>query len=297
MSIVEDTLHKLQQSGATRPVTITTTLPPSRRAEPLPARRLAEEPARSSGRVVPFDLDSLRAASLLPPLRQEHELTEQFRQIKRPLIASATGRNGTRIANGNLIMLASAEPGEGKTFASINLAVSMAFERDVRVLLVDADVGKPQITRLLGLESVPGLLDALQHPNLDIESLISDTDFAGLSVLPAGKALEHTTELFASERMREIVRTLGERDPNRIVLFDSPPLLHTTQSQALAQALGQIVLIVRSGVTLQQAVLDAIERLGQGKHISVVLNQSRLSSREGYQYYGQVPARQSLPPS
>jgi exopolysaccharide/PEP-CTERM locus tyrosine autokinase len=246
---------------------------------------------------VPFDLDKLRAASLLPPLRQEHELTEQFRQIKRPLIASATGRSGTRIANGNLIMLASAEPGEGKTFASINLAVSMAFERDVRVLLVDADVGKPQITRLLGLEAVPGLLDALQHPNLDIESLISDTDIAGLSVLPAGKALEHTTELLASERMREIARTLGERDPNRIVLFDSPPLLHTTQSQALAQALGQIVLIVRFGVTLQQAVLDAIERLGQGKHVSVVLNQSRLSSREGYQYYGQAPARQSLPTS
>jgi protein-tyrosine kinase len=260
MAIIEDTLNRLHEQVRAR--------------------------AASPAEIVRVDHNALRAAGLLPPQGQARELSEQFRQIKRPLIASATGRCGTRIPSGHLIMVSSAVPGEGKTFTCINLAVSIAFEKDTRVLLVDADVAKPQISRLLGLGSKPGLLDALRDSTLDIDALILPTDMPGFSVLPAGQPVEHTTELLASARMQHLAHQIGERDAHRVALFDSPPLLLTSESIALAQALGQVLLVVRAGVTPQQSVLDAVERLGGGKPLSVVLNQSIATVREGSKVYG-----------
>jgi exopolysaccharide/PEP-CTERM locus tyrosine autokinase len=288
MSLIESALRKLQQQRA-RPAAA-----PSR-AQPPARRPQADAAAPPPGKVTRINRDALRAAGLFPPARQEREIAEQFRQIKRPLIASATGRASTPLEGGNLIMIASATPAEGKTFTAVNLALSMAFERDIRVLLVDADVAKPQISRLLGLGAEPGLLDALRDPTLDIESLILPCDVPGLSFLPAGHHSDHTTELLASDRMREIARQIGEYDPQRIALFDSPPLLHTTQGQALAQALGQVVLVVRAAVTPQDAVAHTIERLGEGKRISVVLNQAVGGLRDGYPLYGQPEVTASEP--
>jgi protein-tyrosine kinase len=294
MSLVQDMLRKVQDESAARTAAGSAQTSPALAAEPRsPPRRHGGETESSSGPLVGIDQNSLRAAGLLPPQRQERELAEQFRQIKRPLIAAATGRGTTRLAAGHLIMLASAMSGEGKTFTALNLAISMAFEKDIRVLLVDADVAKPHISRLLGLGSAPGLLDALRDSMLDIESLILVTNIPGLSVLPAGQPGEHTTELLASERMLEIVHQIAERDPHRIALFDSPPLLLATESQALAQALGQVVLVVRAGETPQQAVLDAVERLGEGKRVAVVLNQSVTRPRDRYPFYGQSATQES----
>jgi protein-tyrosine kinase len=294
MSLVQDMLRKVQDQSAARTTAGSAQSSPALAAAPLaPPRRHSGEPESTSGPLVEIDQNSLRAAGLLPPHRQERELAEQFRQIKRPLIAAATGRGATRLAAGHLIMLASAMSGEGKTFTALNLAISMACEKDIRVLLVDADVAKPHISRLLGLGSAPGLLDALRDSTLDIESLIRPTNIPGLSVLPAGQPGEHTTELLASERMLEIAHRIAERDPHRIALFDSPPLLQATESQALAQALGQVVLVVRAGETPQQAVLDAVERLGEGKRVAVVLNQSITRARERYPFYGQSATQEN----
>jgi exopolysaccharide/PEP-CTERM locus tyrosine autokinase len=233
-----------------------------------------------------IDVAALRSAGLLPPEGEDRGMAEQFRQIKRPLIVSAIGRGAPRLAAGHLIMIASAVPSEGKTFTTLNLAISMAYERDVHVLLIDGDVAKPHLTRALGLASEPGLLDALRDSSIDVESLILATDVPGLAVLPAGQQGPHATELLASARMLEIVRSIGERDTNRIVLFDSPPLLLTSESFALTAAVGQVLLVVRSGVTPQQAVLDAIERIGPDRPTSVVLNQTMSHVRGEYRYYG-----------
>jgi exopolysaccharide/PEP-CTERM locus tyrosine autokinase len=188
-------------------------------------------------------------------------------------------------------MLASAIPGEGKTFTAINLAFSLSLEKDLHVLLVDADVSKPHISRLLGIDKEPGLLEALQEPGYDIESAILPTSVRGLSVLPAGALNENATELLASERMRDVAARMVKNHPNRIVLFDSPPLLLTTESRALTQVAEQIVVIVRAGMTPQGAVLDALDQIAEGKHVSLVLNQSVAASTGSYQheYDGEGP--------
>src|SRR5690606_20325175 len=103
------------------------------------------------------------------------------------------------------IMMASALPGDGKTFTSINLALSMSRERDSSVVLVDADVAKPHISRIFGVDKEPGLLDALTDKSDDLESLILPTDVGGLSILPAGGHRDNAAELFASAAMRQLV--------------------------------------------------------------------------------------------
>ena len=297
MSVVENVIQKMRQEALARAAASGNTATGAPRApENLPAARKSggEAPRPAAPVVVPerpifrVDLNALRAGGLLPPQTEERALAEQLQQVKRPLLANATGRGAPALASGHLIMVASALPGEGKTFTCINLAMSMAFERDIHVVLVDGDVAKPNISRVLGLGAHPGLIDALRDPNLDVESLVLPTDIPGLSVLPAGQPVEHVTELLASDRMRHITQRISECDPRRIVVWDSPPLLLTTESVALAQAVGQVLLVVHAGRTVHESVLDAVERLG-GKPTSVVLNQCVPLSGEPYRYYGSGP--------
>jgi receptor protein-tyrosine kinase len=240
-----------------------------------------------SHRLVKFDRVALRAIGLLPPESQERLVQNQFRHIKRALIANAFGKGVAPIPNGHLLMMTSALPGEGKTFSTINLALSLAREKDFEVLVVDADVAKPQISGLLKVEQEPGLLEALTDESIDVESLVLRTDVKGLSILPAGRCDEDTaTELLASGRMQAIVARLGARSISRIVLFDSPPLLLTNESRVIATVVGQIVMVVRAGVTPQPAVLEAIGFLGEGKPIGLVLNQSKANAPGSYYGYG-----------
>lgn len=242
--------------------------------------------AYRSDKFVRIDRLALRSQGLMPPEQQERALADQYRHIKRPLISRATGHGAEeKVSRGQLIMMASALPGEGKTFTSINLALSMALEKDISVLLVDADVAKPHISRTFGLESEPGLLDVLRDEASDVESMILTTDIPNLCILPAGCRSEIAPELLASVRMSEAMNQLIERDPLRIVLIDSPPLLLTSEASALAQSAGQVVMVVRAGSTSQQAVLDAVAQLGENKHIGLVLNQSTDAPLSGY-YYG-----------
>jgi protein-tyrosine kinase len=234
------------------------------------------------------DRQALRHQGLLAPEHQERLLSDQFRQIKRPLIAAAIGRGVPRTPNGQLIMMASALPGEGKTFTSINLALSMALDRDISVLLIDADVAKPHITRTFGVESEPGLLDTLRDETISVDSLILDTDVPGLSILPSGRKSDTAAELLASHRMAQTMAGLAASDPNRIVLIDSSPLLLTNESRVLSHVVGQIVMVVRAGMTPQRAVLDALDHLGEDKSVSFVLNQTRNLPSTGYYAYPTV---------
>ncbi len=235
--------------------------------------------------------DALRESGYLPESEQDRQFADEYRQIKRPLIASVFGASGPEVPNTlRAIMMASALPGDGKTFTSINLALSMARERDLSVLLVDADVPKPHVSRIFGIEGEQGLLDALVDPGLDVESLVLPTDVKGLSLLSAGKSQEGATEWLASERMSDIVARLLAADPRRIVLFDSSPLLVSTESRALAGSVGQFVLVIRAGTTPRQAVGDALQLLGNERPVSIVLNQARAGllsgSYGGYYRYG-----------
>jgi len=145
-------------------------------------------------------------------------------------------------------------------------------------------VRKPHVSRIFGVDNESGLIEALTDPNVDIESLLLPTDVGSLSILPAGKISESATELLASARMSAVVARLLARNANRVVLFDSSPLLVSSESRALAACAGQIVLVVRHGATPREAVHESIEELGEHKDISLILNQGRV--RSGGNYYG-----------
>jgi exopolysaccharide/PEP-CTERM locus tyrosine autokinase len=286
MSVIENAIKRLQASRGSAVV--------AHERSPTAAARRLEPPtdAPAPGRVIPLDLDSLREAGLLPPAHQERELAQQFRQIKRPLINSAQGRGIEALPDGNLVMVASAVPGEGKTFTALNLALSMRLEEDVTVLLVDGDVVNPRLSQILGTDDARGLLDVIKDPSDSWDSAILPTDVPGLSFLPAGHQDPNATELLASVRMSEVASQLARQDPSRLVLFDSAPLLLTTESQALTQIAGQILLVVRADDTPQHVVLEAVESLAESKSVSLVLNQSMKQPHAGY-YYRYASSRSS----
>lgn len=299
MSLVERALEKLQQTQPRRPVAppVPTPVPVTltEQVDALPraaAGSAAPKPrVEPPSRIVRIDRESLRAIRMLPPASIERRVASQYRQVKRPLIANALGKNGGPLTNGHVIMLTSALPGEGKTFTSVNLALSMALEQDIEVLLVDADVAKPHVTRLFDLSGERGLLDLLTDGELHPDSVILRTDVPGLSILPAGKQIATATELLASERMQEVIAQLAAPDSGRIVLLDSPPLLLSTESVALLDCVGQIAMIVRAEVTPRKAVLDALDIMGEDRLVSLILNQCSAAPSAGYYGYGSYGAQ------
>ncbi len=274
MSIIENVLKRMQADG---------TAPRTRRVFGKVVETSASQAV--TGRVISIDQDALRAAGLLPPKHQDGQIASQYRHIKRPLIAAAIGKGQKPLPNGRLIMIASALAQEGKTFTAVNLAFSMALEKDLDVVLVDGDVAKPQISKMFGVDAEPGLLDGAGDPNIDLERLILPTDVPNLFLLPAGTRSHQATELLASERMVETMDSLLRRNDRRIFLFDSSPLLLTTEGCALAELAGQIVVVVRADFTEHALLMDALSRLPEGCSASLVLNRSTTKNR-GYYYYG-----------
>jgi exopolysaccharide/PEP-CTERM locus tyrosine autokinase len=243
----------------------------------------AAVPAR---RVIAVDRQRLLTEGVLAPENYQRQLADEYRLIKRPLIANAFGVGVTRADDGNLILISSAVSGEGKTHTCINLALSLAAETDRNVLLVDGDVAKPHISRLFGVADQPGLLDALGDTHVPLDQLLLRTDIPGLSLLPAGGWTDYSTELLASDRMRLLCRELADRYSDRIVLLDSPPLLATTEAQAIAQSVGQIVIVIAENATARDDVAAALDLLDKRKPINAILNKSRQPSVGGYHYGG-----------
>jgi protein-tyrosine kinase len=280
MSLVEQAIARLRRQGGAKIG--------SSEDAPKPLSHLAAlmpEDAAALARRLPVDLNALRASGYLPDKEKERQFADQYRRIKRPLIEKALSGSAAA-GEPRIIMVASAVPGDGKTFTSINLALSMALERDISVLLVDSDVSKQHISGIFGLDRQKGLLDALVDESLDAESMVVPTNIRGLAILPAGRRVEGTAELISSNRMRHIATSLCVRSPRRILLLDSPPLLITNEGRALVKIAGQVVLVVRAGKTPRHAVQAAIDLFEPGQAGGLILNQVTAGLTEGYYGYG-----------
>ena len=232
-----------------------------------------------------IDQNELIRSGLLAPLDHAVPVADEFRRIKRPVLANARQGFAEATDHMNVIMLASALPNAGKTFCSVNLAVSVSLERELNVLLIDADVAKPHISRAFGLENRRGLIDLLEDDSIDIADLLVRTDLNGVQVIPAGRSHAQATELLASDRMTEVVDEIATRYSDRIIILDSPPLLVTSEAQALAMQVGQVVLVIESGKTSHQTVRQVLEVLDREKAINFILNKSRRTVTQDY-YYG-----------
>ena len=236
--------------------------------------------------VVPV-LDRLKAADMLVPgSKLGPDFSDEYRRIKRPLLANAFGKSASLVKRGNLILVTSSIPNEGKSFTALNLALSMTNEKDYTVMLVDCDVVKKGISRMLGIANRPGLIDVLQGDSASIGDVMLRTDIPNLTVVAAGSQHEYVTELLASQRMSSVVNEMASRYDDRIIIFDAPPLLPTPQTHVLAELMGQVVFVIEVGVTPQTLVEEAQLMIPADKATGVVLNKSEgMSRRYGY-YYG-----------
>jgi protein-tyrosine kinase len=245
---------------------------------------VAHEVAPRRSKLVEIDLQKLAAAGYVTPTAPRSRLADEMRVIKRPLIGNAQGRSAAPVEAANLIMVTSALPGEGKTFMAINLAVSIAMELDTTVLLVDADVARPAIPDRLGLSEGKGLLDLLTSRELDVSDVMLRTNIERLALLPAGTPHSRATELLASDAMARLLEEMASRYPDRILVFDAPPLISSTESRVLATHMGQIVLVVEADRTPQASVKQALSTVEQCPVVMTVLN--KMERRESGSYYG-----------
>ncbi|HMU63424.1 MAG: XrtA-associated tyrosine autokinase [Nitrosomonas sp.] len=234
---------------------------------------------------IDIDLDRLHKLGIVTPQHGKTQIAEQFRIIKRPLLTNAFSKN-SGIKNGNLIMITSSLAGEGKSFCSTNLAMSIAMEMDNRVLLVDADVARPSIPKMLDFSpDRKGLLDIILDQRLNVSDILTKTSVDKLTLIAAGTRHPHATELLASQSMADILMELAQRYSDRIVIFDSPPLLLTSEARVLASQMGQIVLVVEAERTTQQTVKEALRQIESCDVINLIYNKARTSAAAGYYGY------------
>ena len=245
----------------------------------------SSDPPRRS-KVVEIDLAALAAAGYITPEAKRTQLADEFRVLKRPIITNARGPSAAKVPRANCVLVTSALPGEGKSFVSLNLALSIASEVDSTVLLVDADVANPNVISKLHLPEARGLLDLLTDPDIDLSDVLLRTNVEKLSLLPAGSAHRRATEMLASTAMAELVQQMSTRYPDRILVFDSPPLLATTEARVLASHMGQIVMVVEADVTTHGALLKALETVENCPIVLMMLNKSQRTEVGGYYGYG-----------
>lgn len=261
--------------------------------EPIPATRKertapVDTPvARSAGRGA-IDRALLASQGLLVPGAPVGVLAEEFRLVKRQLLLTARAVKATYGDRSRTILVCSANPNEGKTYCSLNLALSLAAERDTDVLLIDADFAKPDVMARLGLREGQGLLDALANPSIDVEGCVVNTDVPQLSLLPTGTKSNHDTELLASERTSVLIQQLLDANPRRIIIFDSPPALAASPAATLAQHVGQVMMVVRADQTSESDLREAVGLLGGCAEIQLVINSVSYApgGRRFGSYYG-----------
>lgn len=282
MGIIEKAAGRLKKAGAAAPEQ-----KPLPQATPqvtdVPANAV---PAKRESKKIELDLAKLHQAGMVTPNAGRSSVAEEFRAIKRSLITQAFKDAEKDGRPNNLIMMTSSLPGEGKTFCAINLAISIAMELDHTVLLVDADVARPSIPRILGMQPQAGLMDLLLESHLDVADVMLKTNVDGLSILPSGCSHIHATELLASQTMNRLLDELANRYRDRIVIFDSPPLLLTSEAHVLAAQMGQIVMVVEGDKTTQSALRHSLRQIESCQNVSLIYNKAKgFRGEELYGYY------------
>jgi len=281
MSTIEKALAK-QKSGVT----------PESQDKSVPAVEgtVQDDTAKASpaysAHTLEIDKNSLEERGYLIDSGSRKSIKDEFRQIKRKLLNNAFGAASKTLTNSNLIMVSSSKPNEGKTFVSINLALSIALEQDKTVLLVDADVLRPSINRELGVGNTAGLIEYLLGEEESISEIIYNTNIDKLKVIPAGEPHHLSNELLASDKMQALTTELAARYPDRVVIFDCPPLIGVTETLVLANLMGQALLVVEESKTPIADIQQATEHLNDDIALGLVVNKAIKSHKDMYGYYG-----------
>lgn len=292
MSTIEKALakQKTKQSSANEiKETLVTPAGPTAQAE---VKRTTSTPANdkqiksSSAKSLYIDKDNLEQRGFLIDNGTRKSIKDEFRQIKRKLLNNAFGNGAKMLNNSNLVMVSSAKPNEGKTFVSINLALSIALEQDKTVLLIDADVLRPSLNRELGLENTPGLIEYLLGEKDNISEVMYHTNIDTLNIIPAGVPHHLSYELLASDRMLALAQELANRYPDRVVIFDCPPLIGVTETVVLSSLMGQALVVAEESKTAIADIQKATANLSEELAVGLVINKAIRSHKDMYGYYG-----------
>ena len=249
-----------------------------------------DEDSDTNSKHMQIDVARLENLGFVTLTNARRQINEEYREIKRKLIQNAFGPLSKTLPNSNIIMVTSARPSEGKTFTAVNLALSIAAEQDKTVLLVDADVLKPNVLRTLDVEEKTGLMDYLLGDTDNISNVIYPTNVPKLRIIPAGTTHHLSTELLASGIMSETVNEFSTRYKDRVVIIDTPPIIGINESAVLASFAGQAVIVVEEGRSKLHDIQQSVERLNPDMAIGFVVNKSIANSETGgyygYSYYG-----------
>lgn len=234
---------------------------------------------------VSIDFNKLNENGFITPNSRNHSLFEQLRHIKMQLIQGtfAQGKIDNRLSN--IFLTTSAVAGEGKTYASLNLALSIAYEFNYTVLYIDADPFKLKSSKILGVDNQPGLVDYLSKKDTNLADYILSTNIQKFKVIPAGKQDAMTTELFSSKKMEEFINQLSKRYNDRLIIIDAPPLLEDTSAAALTLFINRILFVVEAEKTPVHIIKNALRLIKADKSVSIILNKSNQKYNTGYSYY------------
>ncbi len=234
------------------------------------------QPRAGERRSRPFEVDFARLGreGYITPSRRRSRLSEEMRLIKRRLLKRVGPRPEGRA---QVFMITSARPDEGKSFLALNLSLSLAIDEGLNVLLADADPAQPSLLKALRVEADLGLTDVLRDPSMDLGDVLLRAENVPLALLPQGSRVASATELFGSEAMGRLVDEMACRYHDRLIIFDTPPLLATTEPVVLANHMGQIVIVVQAGKTSGHVLGSALDLLDQQENVSLVLNRCTMS--------------------
>lgn len=239
-----------------------------------------------SSDVLQINFQKLQAGGFITPASPRTGNTEAIRTIKRQLLKTAFP-NGRRVSPGgneNVIMVTSSLPGEGKTFVSLNLAMSLSAERDLYVLLIDGDTHRRSLGELLGAKTGVGLVDMLTDSSLKVGELIQRTNIPNLSFLPGGRPHPNSSELIASKQFGSLMHELSARYPDRVIIIDTAPVLASTEAAVLSSYVGQTMVVVEKDRTAKRQLQRTLEMLEGGRNVGCILNM--VPSDEVFTDYG-----------
>jgi capsular exopolysaccharide synthesis family protein len=218
------------------------------------------------------------AAAMASAIRPKSEIAEAYRALRTSILLSRTGKSA------KILMVTSALPQEGKTTTSVNLAIVLA-QHGSRVLLIEGDMRRSGISKILHLQSDVGLSTLLGNNSVAETAILSVAGVPNLSVLPAGPVALHPSEMLASARMRDLVRGLEPQFDH--IIIDTPPVLSVTDAALLSALADSTLIVVRAGTTSRAALRRVHDVLSHvdARIMGVILNAADLNEPDMY-YYG-----------
>lgn len=223
--------------------------------------------------------DGRRVGAVHTPRFDESRTREEFRVIKRHIMGRMDVESDP-MGGPMIILVTSASPGEGKTTVSLGLALSFMFERDIRVVLMDADMRRADLTGRMRLDGAPGLLDYLDDNRLQIHDVLYPTSVSGVFAVPSGEARVAAPELIASRRMQILLQSLRASSQRCVVIIDSGSVLSCSETVSLAGHAGQIVFVAAMGQSTRREMEEGLAILHReagpidGSRASLVFNKT-----------------------